>query len=540
MAWGLDFGTTNTRLSRWDPAAGAAQVLRLPRAARGEDSTDPLRAPTAVPTVVHLRADLGFWGRLGATPALRGRVSWGRWADIGREAEAHGKDRAAVARGLKPWLSRAPLQTLATVDGRPVSAREAARAFLRELFLEARELTGTRIDPLTLTTPVDAYETYRAELGKLVGELGVKRARFVDEPVAAAIGYGLGLGHTRRVMVVDFGGGTLDLALVELDAAGTAQGTCRVLGKSGRTLGGDDVDLWLLDELFERAGVPLSTGQAGEPGFWRRALLSEARALKESLYFTDHGVFLAPGAGPGMKQDIAYTRDDLAGLLERQGLTAALRATTDEALQAAGGLEPEDILMVGGSTLLPGVFAHFQQRFGRDRVRAWQPFEAVSLGAAALAAEAWAPADYIVHDYAIRVHGDDGKPAHEVVVPRGTRFPTADDFWRRRIVPACALGEPERVFKLVICELGPTPGQAQLGFDAEGRARLAGAQRMVVPLNERDPTMGTLNPPHPPGEVGARLDLALGVNADRWLCATVRDLKTEKVLLKGEPVVRLM
>ena len=42
-----------------------------------------------------------------------------------------------------------------------------------------------------------------------------------------------------------------------------------------------------------------------------------------------------------------------------------------------------EVLMVGGSTLLPGVYSVFEQRFGRQRVRAFQPFEAVAYGAAA-------------------------------------------------------------------------------------------------------------------------------------------------------------
>ena len=64
--------------------------------------------------------------------------------------------------------------------------------------------------------PVGSYESYRAEVSAVLGRLGVRRVRFVDEPVAAAIGYSLSTGKRRDVLVVDFGGGTLDLALVLL------------------------------------------------------------------------------------------------------------------------------------------------------------------------------------------------------------------------------------------------------------------------------------------------------------------------------------
>ena len=50
-------------------------------------------------------------------------------------------------------------------------------------------------------------------------------------------------------------------------------------------------------------------------------------------------------------------------------------------------MEPSyDVLVVGGSTLLPGVFPRLERRFDRRRLRAWQPFEAVAFGAASFAA----------------------------------------------------------------------------------------------------------------------------------------------------------
>jgi len=541
MHWGLDFGTTNTRVARWDSTAGAPRALSLPRASRRPEGGDETFAASAIPTMVRLREDPDLWARLSARPWLRGRVSWGSWGSIGRAAEEAGQ-APALATSLKPTLARSALQTVARVNGRAVSAREATRAFLRELLVQVRELSGSRVDALALTAPVDAYEDYRAELASLCAELGVRRTRHVDEPVAAALGYGLSLSASRRVLVVDFGGGTLDIAHVELDAGAAERGACRVLGKAGRALGGTDVDRWLLEDVLARADVQLTLDEAGGAGFWRRALLDEARRLKESLYFQEEGMFLAPAGGPGQRDEVSYRREDLVTLLEARGLPRQLDEALDEALAASGGdAAVEDALLVGGSTLLPGVYAGLQRRFGRDRVRAWQPFEAVALGAAALCADAVRPADFIVHDYAVRLHDAAGRPYHEIVVPRGTRFPTPEDLWRRQVVPVCPLGEPERVFKLVICELGSVAGQDRaLGFDQAERARRVEGDRLIVPLNERDPAMGRLDPPQQPTDAAARLDVALGVNADRWLCATVRDLRTERELMRGHPVVRLL
>ena len=55
-----------------------------------------------------------------------------------------------------------------------------------------------------------------------------------------------------------------------------------------------------------------------------------------------------------------------------------------------------------------------------------------------------------------------------------------------------------------------------------------------------NPALGHLDPPHPPSDKRPRLEISLGINADRWLCATVRDLRTRKLLMGDEPVVRLL
>ncbi len=204
--------------------------------------------------------------------------------------------------------------------------------------------------------------------------------------------------------------------------------------------------------------------------------------------------------------------------------------------------------MVGGSTLLPGIYPYFEERFGRDRVRAFQPFEAVAYGACAFAAESFTQSDYIVHDYAfVTHHSKTHEPQYTVIVPRGTRFPTPPKLWKRQLVPTCSLGEPEKIFKLVICEIGKDSGEdRRFSWDAEGNVRKLGGEAtsgdvaVVVPLNESNPTLGYLDPPHPPSDRSPRLEIAFGVNEDRWLIATVMDLRTGKLLMNEEPVVRLL
>jgi hypothetical protein len=251
--------------------------------------------------------------------------------------------------------------------------------------------------------------------------------------------------------------------------------------------------------------------------------------------------------GRGVKE-LVFTRADLHGLLQRKGMYALLAECTDEIIDRARNegvtAPPDDVLMVGGSTLLPDTFPYFEERFGRDRVRAWQPFQAVVHGACSLSARGFAPSDYIVHDYAIVIHDQaTGEKQTTPIVPAGTRFPTKPDLWRRQLVPTCSLGEPERIFKLVICEIGKAPeGERSFGWDDSGQLQTLeqGGGELIVPLNEANPALGYLDPPHPPGDRRPRLDIMMGIDEDRWLVATVVDLKTGKKLMNAEPVVRLL
>jgi hypothetical protein len=195
---------------------------------------------------------------------------------------------------------------------------------------------------------------------------------------------------------------------------------------------------------------------------------------------------------------------------------------------------------------LPGVFPLLERRFERRRVRAWQPFEAVAYGAACYAAGRVGTADFIVHDYAFVTHeAETGNPQHTIVVPKGTRFPTPPGFWTRQVVPTCAMGEPESVFRLVICEVARADGsERRFVWDAAGDLQkiggATGKAEVVVPLNAASPTLGYLDPAHEPRDRRPRLEISFGVNADRWLVATVHDLLTRRELMHEEPVVRLL
>ena len=131
-------------------------------------------------------------------------------------------------------------------------------------------LEKVNIKRLVLTAPVDTYREYRTWLVNVCNSLEVKEIALVDEPTAAAMGAGLEPGST--LLVLDFGGSTIDMSIVALEggegqASPIAQlvrfdgnnlegkstqvlRTAKVLGKSGLRLGGKDIDRWISHHLL--------------------------------------------------------------------------------------------------------------------------------------------------------------------------------------------------------------------------------------------------------------------------------------------------
>ncbi len=551
--WGLDLGTSNTGLSRWSSALEKPEFILLPDVCRNPTSEDPLEAPRLVPSTTFLvEAPRGLSG------FLRRRTLWGQDTQVGRQANEqneHGLARAYVP-NFKTQLMHEPERPLARFGGSDVTAREIARRYVRELCRQVKRVTGDRIEEITVATPVEAFEAFRVEITQALLAARVKRVRFVDEPVAAAMGYGLSLAQDEQVLVVDIGGGTMHVANIALSVKGARGGGCRVVAKSGRSIGGNVVDKWLLDAFCEKLDFDLTPPRGSQASdqweriVWHRFTLEEARRVKEALFFKEEESFLITppeslrrGDSQKKADTLRVRRDDIVGILRERGFYSALTRCIDEVL--AVDARVDDVLVVGGSTLLPGVYKLLEERFGRDRVRAWLPFEAVSYGACVFAAGAFEHHDYVLHDYAIVTHNAQTKQKeYTVIVPRGTRFPTPGPVWQQKLVPTCALGEPETFFKLVVCEIGrASDSEMRLHFDEAGNLKKLGRQSgdsVIVPLNEENPTLGTINPPHEPTDRRPRLEVGFTVNADRWLCVRVDDLLSKKRLLDDVPVVRVL
>jgi molecular chaperone DnaK len=281
-------------------------------------------------------------------------------AGVAEEAEFAGRTVRSIKRNITAGEGRARVDL---PDGpQDVSADDLMVAILREA---ARRAAGqgsdlARAAAVRVGCPAMWDGQQRRRLLGVAERAGIKvgLADLIDEPVAAGIAW---LSRRRpdtsaplRVVVFDMGGGTLDVAV--LDVRGVSARDVSVLAALGNTFAGDALDATIADDIEEMLGVDV--GALPHPARARLRLADVAREAKFALTAdTEFGVSL-PTRLFGAGAEVTYTRDRLEAaftpLMDRaeETVIAALR-TARLTEQQAGS--PHDIRRAPLALLLSGV-----------------------------------------------------------------------------------------------------------------------------------------------------------------------------------------
>ncbi|TVR19943.1 MAG: Hsp70 family protein [Anaerolineaceae bacterium] len=519
----IDFGTTNSVFARWLPDTESAEIIHIPDLS--EITEDGL--PSSVPSLVYVRDG-------GAPDVLVGQPV--------REGGYDARQDNRLFRNFKRGIVATPAPEPRPIDGVKWADRQAGEHFIKHL-IGAMPYQDADIDQLVLTAPVASFEGYLAWLNNVIDEVSLDKIRVVDESTAAALGYAV-TKPGAVVLVFDFGGGTLDLSLVQLpenrDKAGgflkrlvggdkANQHTARVIAKAGRIIGGSDVDQWLLADVLARAGLTPQTLGADYTAALtacERAKIALSREESTAVRFT---------AG-GAPVEIIVTREELEALLEANGFFTALRRVVDKVMHVARqrGIFKEDIhyvLLVGGTSLMPSVQRTLGQYFTDMAVRSDKPFTAVAEGALQVAA-GYGLEDYLIHSYGLRhLNPDTGQHDYDEIIPMGSRYPI--DSPVEVLMGASRADQTEIEFvigeidtdSIAMVEVKYEDGQAVFVAQAADNAQ------QIVALNEAEAVaaLARLDPPAQPGQ--DRIRAAFTVDDRRRLCVTVTDMQTNKTLL---------
>jgi molecular chaperone DnaK len=274
---------------------------------------------------------------------------------------------------------------------RELSAEELSAEILKSLREDVRRQAGADVTTAVITVPA-AFGALQCEATARAAELaGLQEAPLLQEPIAAAIGYGARPGSAnQRWLVFDLGGGTLDIAVVS-----TRDGRLNILEHRGNNLlGGKDIDRLIVESILFPAISAEYDLRATGPKAARIALLPRLRIKAEEAKIdlsTDTEVLISlfdvgkDDAGTPIEMEVSLTRPQLERLMEP--LLEKCCILANEALAGArlAGADLDRILLVGGPTQSPILRATLNARLGAPVDFSADPMTVVGRGAAVYA-----------------------------------------------------------------------------------------------------------------------------------------------------------
>ncbi|MBE9095538.1 Hsp70 family protein, partial [Tychonema sp. LEGE 07203] len=243
----IDFGTSNTVVCILNPDTQAPETLKLGEISRifkMHKSSENVREIPVVPTLVFVKS--------------AGELILGEKVRSQRLAQAQ-PDRFFKA--FKRDLAADFQPPARNIDGETYTSESVAEQFIKTIWKQLY-LQYIQPDKVIFTVPVGAFERYLDWFRNLAESLEVSEVQLIDESTAAALGYAVKRPGS-LVLVVDFGGGTLDLSLVRtavtsplptlrkkvenlaptLSKGGLGGVRAEVLAKSDAGVGGEDIDI---------------------------------------------------------------------------------------------------------------------------------------------------------------------------------------------------------------------------------------------------------------------------------------------------------
>jgi molecular chaperone DnaK len=311
------------------------------------------------------------------------------------------------------------------VGDKTYSPQEISAMILQKLRRSAEEFMGETVTDAVITVP--AYFTDRQRQATRDAGLiaGLNVLRIINEPTAAALAYLKSRRETCTVAVYDFGGGTFDISILDVE-----QDIAHVRATRGNTaLGGADIDWrlveWLLEQFHQEHDLDVSEDKL----VLQRLRDAAERAKIELSWAKETEInlpFLVSDTTGAKHLQIQLTRATFEGLVE-----ALVVETIDECKAALkdAGLEPadvHDVILVGGSSRIPLAQQMVQELFGKALNKTFNPDEVVAVGATIQAGILEGGIKSItlldVTNFSLGIETEGRR--YSRVIPKGTHIPT--------------------------------------------------------------------------------------------------------------------
>ncbi len=269
------------------------------------------------------------------------------------------------------------------IQDKDYKPQQISAFILQKIKKDAEAFTGDKVEKAVITVPA-YFDDNQRQATKDAGTIaGLDVVRIINEPTAASLAFGLDKAkQDMKILVFDFGGGTLDVTIMEMGG-----GVFEVMSTSGDTqLGGTDMDKALIDhvvdEFKKKEGTDLSQDSTAMTRI--REAAEKAKIELSTVMETDINLpFVAhdPSSGPkNLEQRLSRAKleDLIKPVVDR------CKPSIEKAL-ADAKITPSDItkiVLVGGPTRIPMVKKFVSDALGREAESGVDPMEAVAMGAA--------------------------------------------------------------------------------------------------------------------------------------------------------------
>ena len=271
------------------------------------------------------------------------------------------------------------IQVTVKNEAKVFSPEEVSAMVLIKMKEIAEAYLGKTVTHAVVTVPAyfnDAQRQATKDAGTIAG---LKVARIINEPTAAAIAYGLDKkGGEMNILVFDLGGGTFDVSILTIE-----DGVFEVLSTNGDThLGGEDFDNRIIAhfvKLYEKKSGKSLAGNAKAMGKLKREAEKAKRALSNQMSVRVE--IEAFNDGDDFSETLTRAKfEELNMDLFKKTIRPVERALKDAKLDKS---KIQEIVLVGGSTRIPKVVEMIESYFnGKEASKSVNPDEAVAYGAA--------------------------------------------------------------------------------------------------------------------------------------------------------------
>lgn len=415
------------------------------------------------------------------------------------------------------------------IDNTKIDHKKAASDFMSFILdLIFIKYPKKKINKLILTAPVLSFDKYRVFLSDTCEKVSVDDYQILDEPTAVALGYDAIASPDYPYMIVDFGGGSLDINVIRLNNARKAN-EVKVLGKAGSNIGGSYIDNWILRDFLNNEGLEIK-----DVGHLKNRLMTKIEKLKIQVNNHGNGDFTIQDYKNDFEMYYKLSRNRLTSVLEKNYFIENIQQTIDNAIDSAyeNGIKKSEIkkvFLVGGSSLLNKFKKILRNNF-REKVIISEPFAAVINGACKFISGTILE-DFLHHDYSIQHFNKmRGLYEYETIVPQKTKFPKQNVKQIIVATPFTGQEEIELKFFEVLMNVYNEEMIEDIAFDKDGNLIAVKDvsdmydSRKVVPLNKDNKCFIKLDPPGIKSQ--ERIKLTFHIDKNRILIVDAVDLMT--------------